>query len=78
MILSELGGDFAQRIEERGIAALWNQALASLRTASQLQPLIVVNAPGADSIFANHLVLQGFYMKRSILQLEEVASALAI
>ncbi len=78
MVLSKLGEDFAQRIEERGIRALWNQAMASLRTAAQLQPLIVVNAPGADSIFANHLVLQGFYMKRAILQLEEVASALAI
>jgi hypothetical protein len=78
MMLSSLGEDFAQRIEERGVTALWDQALASLRTASQLQPLIVVNAAGADSIFANHLVLQGFYMKRSILQLEEVASALAV
>ena len=78
MILGALGTDFEAMIRERGLTALWAQALDSLERASQLHPIVVLNAPSDTSIFANHLMLQGFYMKRAILQLEEVVSALAV
>jgi hypothetical protein len=38
----------------------------------------VLNGQHDGSIFANHLVLQGFFMKRAILQLEEAVSVLAV
>ncbi len=78
MILGALGQDFEALIRERGVVALWAQALDSLERASQLHPVVVLNASSDTSIFANHLMLQGFYMKRAILQLDEVASVLAV
>jgi hypothetical protein len=78
LILRALGRDFEQLIRERGLTTVWEQTLSSLRTAAQLHPLFVINGVGDNSIFANHLVLQGFYMKRTILQLDEVVSVLAV
>lgn len=78
MLLRELGRDFEQPIAAAGAGLVWAQALESLRKASQLQPLVVMNAPGEDSIFANHLFMQGFYMKRATVQLDEVVRTLAV
>jgi hypothetical protein len=78
LLLRELGQDFDYVISQSGVYSVWNQAMDSLRRASQLQPLIVLNAPGDDSIFANHLFLQGFYMKRAIMQIDEVVRVLTV
>ncbi len=72
LLLRELGRDFDRVIVGAGLQRVWAQALDSLRLASQLQPLIVLNGSGANSFFANHLHLQGFYLKRAILQLDEI------
>ncbi|QIE43279.1 DUF2333 family protein (plasmid) [Rhodobacteraceae bacterium SC52] len=76
--LSALGEDFAPVIRERNLGTIWAQALDSLRQGSQLRPTVVLNGNLDQSIFANHLALQGFYMKRAILQLEEAVSVLAV
>ncbi|KAA9005776.1 DUF2333 family protein [Histidinibacterium aquaticum] len=76
--LAALGEDFEPIIRERNLSTVWGQALDSLRQGSQLSPIIVLNGDRDRSIFANHLALQGFYMKRAILQLEEAVSVLAI
>ncbi len=73
LLLRELGRDFEGIIRSQGLTRVWAQALESLRQASQQNPLIVLNSSGAQSILANHLHLQGFYLKRAILQLDEVA-----
>ncbi len=73
LLLRELGQDFETVIRAQGLTRVWQQALDSLRLASQQQPLIVLNSSGANSFFANHLHLQGFYLKRAILQLDEIA-----
>jgi len=78
VILAALGEDFAQVISERNLGPIWDQALNSLRQGSQLRPAIVLNGEHDRSIFANHLTLQGFFMKRAILQLEEAISVLAV
>jgi len=78
MVLGALGEDFEALIAERGAQGMWDQALGSLRQAADMQPLIVVNGKAPTSIFANHLMLQGFHMKRAILQLEELVSVLAV
>lgn len=78
MLLDALGQDFEPMIRDGAVAALWQQALESLRHAASLNPSVVINGSGDDSIFANHLVLQGFYMKRAILQIEEIVSVLRV
>jgi len=78
VILEALGDDFVKVIEENNLSAIWAQTLTSLRQGSQLRPAIVLNGRTDRSIFANHLALQGFAMKRAILQLEELVTVLAI
>ncbi|WP_244430352.1 DUF2333 family protein [Roseivivax halodurans] len=78
VMLAALGEDFEPVIRERNLATVWTQALESLRQGSQLAPAIVLNGDRDRSIFANHLALQGFYMKRAILQLEEAVSVMAV
>lgn len=73
LLLRELGQDFEAVIRAQGLTRVWQQVLDSLREASQQKPLIVLNSSGANSFLANHLHLQGFYLKRAILQLDEVA-----
>ena len=73
LLLRELGRDFEAVIQGAGLASVWAQAMDSLRAASQLRPLVVLNGGGDSSFFANHLHMQGFYMKRAILQLDEIA-----
>ncbi|PWR01099.1 DUF2333 domain-containing protein [Meridianimarinicoccus roseus] len=76
--LKAFGEDFAPVIRGSNLEAVWAQAMASLEQGSQLRPLVVLNGDLDRSIFANHLAIQGFYMKRAILQLEEVVSVLAV
>lgn len=78
MLLRELGRDFEAVLGTGGLTSVWDEALTSLRKASQLQPMVVLNAPGEDSIFANHLFMQGFYLKRAIMQLDEVVRVLTV
>ncbi len=73
LLLRELGRDFENVIIAQGLSRVWLQALESLREASQQKPLIVLNSSGASSFLANHLHLQGFYLKRAILQLDEIS-----
>lgn len=73
LLLRELGRDFETVIAQQGLTRIWLQALDSLREASQQRPLVVLNSSGANSFLANHLHLQGFYLKRAILQLDEVS-----
>jgi hypothetical protein len=76
--LSALGEDFEPVIRERKLGAVWEQTLDNLRRGAQLRPMVVLNGDIERSIFANHLALQGFYLKRAILQLEEVVKVLAV
>ncbi len=78
MVLRELGRDFEPVLAGAGTMPIWEQAMESLRKASRLRPLVVLNAPGDDSLFANHLFMQGFYMKRAIMQLDEVVRVLTV
>ncbi|WP_242500669.1 DUF2333 family protein [Tropicimonas sp. IMCC6043] len=78
VLLSGLGQDFDRVIQERSLGPIWSQALYGLEKGAQLQPFVVLNGDRDRSIFANHLALQGFYMKRAILQLEEAVNVLAV
>ncbi|WP_165905238.1 DUF2333 family protein [Rhodovulum euryhalinum] len=76
LLVRELGRDFDRVISTMGIEAVWAQTLDSLRQAATQRPLVVLNSSGESSIFANHLHLQGFFMKRALLQLDEVVRVL--
>ncbi len=76
LLLRELGRDFERVIASQGLQRVWEQTLETLRQAAQQKPLVVLNGAGASSFFANHLHLQGFYLKRAILQLDEVSRVL--
>jgi len=78
VILASLGEDYAKVIDENNLGPIWEQAVNSLQQGSQLRPAVVLNGRSDRSIFANHLALQGFAMKRAILQLEELVIVLAI
>lgn len=73
LLLRELGRDFDGVITGMGLTRVWQQTLYSLREASQQKPMVVLNSSGANSFLANHLHLQGFYLKRAILQLDEIS-----
>jgi len=77
-LLNGLGSDFDGLIAAQGVSGVWDQALGSMSLASQLRPLVVLSAGGDDSFFANHLYLQGFYLKRAILQLDEIARVMMV
>ena len=76
LLLRELGRDFEVLIDQRGLTSVWRQAVTTLRYASQLNPLVVMNAR-TDSVLANHLVLQGFYINRAVVQLNELVLTLS-
>lgn len=78
IILASLGEDFSRVIQENNLGPIWAQTLNSIRQGSQLRPAIVLNGNLDRSIFANHLALQGFAMKRAILQLQELVSVLEV
>jgi len=50
--------------------------MASLRTAAEMDPLIVANGKQDGLFVPSHLSAQGFYLLRARTQLKEVADAL--
>lgn len=78
LLLREMERDFEAVITSQGLTSVYSQALDSLKTAASQRPVVVLNAAGDNSIFANHLYLQGFYIKRAILQLDEVSRVLSV
>ena len=78
LLIRELGRDFEALIAAQGLTSIWVQTLDSLRSAALLRPLVVLNGGGDASVVANHLHMQGFYMKRAILQLDEVSRVIRL
>ncbi len=76
MILRELGVDFQSVLAEKNVENVWQQMLDSLRTATEMDPLIISNGAN-DGMFApGHLAVQGFYLLRARTQLKEVSNIL--
>lgn len=76
MMLRELGRDFEPLIRQNNLEGIWAQALDTMREAGQMRPFIVADAAPNNSIFANHLAIQGFYLKRVLVQLKEMSQVL--
>lgn len=75
ILLQALRKDFGDVIEDREIAALYDDLLRSMSAAAVLDPLIVTNG-AVDGVIANHLSMQGFYLLRARTQLREVSNIL--
>jgi hypothetical protein len=76
MLLRELGQDFAPIIQQNNLQAVYAQALDTMREAGTLRPFFVIDAAPNGMLFTNHLAIQGFYLKRTLVQLTEIAQVL--
>lgn len=75
VLLNAIREDFAAVIENREIAALYDELLKSMTAAATLDPWVVSNG-AVDGVIANHLSMQGFYLLRARTQLKEVSNIL--
>ena len=75
ILLKALRKDFADVIEDREIAALYDDLLKSMSAAATLNPMVVANG-AVDGVLANHLSMQGFYLLRARTQLREISNIL--
>ena len=75
VLLKAIRKDFSDVIENREIAALYDDLLRSMNTAAALDPVVVSNG-AIDGVIANHLSMQGFFLLRARTQLREVSNIL--
>lgn len=76
LLLRELGIDFKDVIAEKKAQSAWQQMIDSMRTAAEMDPLIVSNGANDGLFVPSHLEVQGFYLLRSRTQLGEVSNIL--
>ncbi len=76
ILLQAMRLDFAEIIEERDLAPLWEEMVDSMRLAALLNPWIVMNGTPDSMIRPNHLAAQGFLLLRARTQLREITNVL--
>jgi hypothetical protein len=77
MVLQELGLDFYPVIRPKNnVQNVWAQLMDTFKEAGLMRPLFVINGPPQGTLFASHLAIQGFYVKRVVLQLKEMSQVL--
>jgi hypothetical protein len=76
MLLKALEQDFATLIAERQVQSVWDAMLVSLKEGAESRHFLVMNANPNNSIFANHMASQGFYLLRARTQMRELTNIL--
>ena len=77
MLLQELGKDFDPVIRPKNnVQNVWGQLMDTFDEAGEMRPLFVIDGPPQGTLFASHLAIQGFYLKRVVLQLKEMSQVL--
>ena len=76
LLLREIGIDFEEVIAEKKVGKAWAQMLQSMRTAAEMDPLVVSNGANDGMAVPSHLAVQGFYLLRARTQLKEVENIL--
>ena len=76
MLLGELGQDFEGQLRNTNAAVPWAQLMETLREVGDMRPFFVIDGPPRGTLFASHLAIQGFYLKRAVLQLKELDEVL--
>ncbi len=75
-IVSATESDFADVYRERNITKIADQAVDQLRSALNMQPLIISNGAESAFIMPSHLATMGFYLLRVRSNLTEMRSIL--
>jgi hypothetical protein len=77
MLLRELGHDFDPVIRPKNnVQNVWSQIIYTFEEAGEMRPIWVIDGPPRGTLFASHLAVQGFYLKRVVLQLKEMEQVL--
>lgn len=76
LILRDLGKDFESVNTNKELSPSWLLMLDSLRQASSLDPLVVVNGKPDGLVGPSHLAALGFYLLRARTQLREIINIL--
>ena len=77
MLLQELGKDYDPVIRPKNnVHNVWDQLIDTFKEAGEMRPLFVIDGPPRATLFASHLAIQGFYLKRIVLQLKEMSQVL--
>jgi hypothetical protein len=77
MLLRELGQDFDPVIRPKNnVQNVWSQIIDTFEEAGEMRPIWVIDGPPRGTLFASHLAVQGFYLKRVVLQLKEMEQVL--
>ena len=77
MLLRELGLDFQPVIQpNNNLQNVWDQLMDTFNEAGVMRPIFVIDGPPRGTLFASHLAIQGFYVKRVVLQLKEMEQVL--
>jgi hypothetical protein len=76
LLLRDLGRDFEPILQQNNLHAVYGQALDTMREAGTLRPFFVIDASPNGMLFTNHLAIQGFYLKRALVQLQEISQVL--
>lgn len=76
LILRDVGADFGTVIGDKQVNGLWEQMMMSLRTAAEMDPLLVANGKQDGLFVPSHLSAQGFYLLRARTQLRELTDVL--
>ncbi len=63
-VMSAAKNDFGDVVRERNLGKTWNQATEQLRSALNMQPLIISNGNESAFIMPSHLATMGFYLLR--------------
>lgn len=75
-ILTATRSDFAVIVAERNLGTIWSRTLEQLRSALDMQPMIVSNGAEASFLMPSHLATLGFYLLRVRSNLVEIRSIL--
>ena len=75
-LLDMLGRDFEPVLSDKQVDSSWTQMLDSMRQASALDPIVVMNGAADGAYFPSHLAVQGFYLLRARTQLREISNIL--
>lgn len=76
LILAGLREDFGPLIRERQLAAEWADMMLSLETCLSIDPLVVTSGSAGGLFIKNHLMEQGYALKRTQEHARQIAAAL--
>jgi len=75
-ILRATRADFADVVKSRGLDDIWDRMDKQLRSAAELDPLVVSNGNEDGLLMPTHLTTLGFYILRVRANLVEIRSIL--